>query len=289
MAANRIEYIKRITQSLLNLPTLPTVAARLLDLVGDAQVNERALVDIVSEDPVLAARLLRMCHAGSGQAITGIGAAIRALGYEQVRDISLEASMAHMFSAARTVRGFDLQRFWDHCSSVGVVARFLAQRLFPEMASEAFTAGLLHDIGKVVLLQYLEEDFGAAIALGQNRGVELWEAERELLGVDHGQIGAWLAEHWRLPRSMQEVMQYHHDLARAQIDRELVALVACADLLCRILKAGDSGNNAVPAFTPALAGHMQAWGIPPRMESLQPLLLQLMQELNARNLTHYDL
>ena len=151
MTDSRVAYIKRITQSLLNLPTLPTVAARLLELVGDPQVNESALVEIISEDPVLAARLLRMCHASSGQPVTGIRDAIRALGFEQVRDISLEASMAHVFSGARTVGGFDLQGFWDHCSAVGVVSRHLAQKLFPEMAGEAFMAGLLHDIGQVVL------------------------------------------------------------------------------------------------------------------------------------------
>lgn len=289
MTANRVEYIKRITQSLLNLPTLPTVAARLLELVGDAEFDENALAAIISEDPVLAARLLRMCHATSGQPVTGIRAAIRSLGYEQVRDISLEASMVHVFSAARPVGGFDLQRFWDHCTAVGVVARMLALKLFPEMASEAFTAGLLHDIGKVILLQYLDSDFAQALAQSRSRGMELWESEREVLGVDHGQIGAWLAEHWRLPRSLQEVMQYHHDLGRAQINRDLVALVTFADLLCRILKAGDGGNCAAPVFSPALATHMAAWGLPPRQESLQPLLLEIMAELNRRHLTHYDL
>jgi putative nucleotidyltransferase with HDIG domain len=285
----RIEYIKRITQSLLNLPTLPTVAARLLELVGEAHVDETALANVISEDPVLAARLLRLCHASSGQPVTGIRAAIRTLGYDQVRDISLEASMIHVFSTARTVGGFDLQQFWDHCSSVGVVARFLAQKLQPESASEAFTAGLLHDIGKVVLLQYLEADFAQAIDMGRRQGIELWEAERELLGVDHGQIGAWLAEHWRLPRSLQETMLYHHDLERARIDHEIVAMVAFADLLCRILHAGDGGNAAKPVFTPALSRQLQQWGWSARLESLEPLLFELMQELNQRNLTHYDL
>jgi putative nucleotidyltransferase with HDIG domain len=286
---SRVAYIKRVTQSLLNLPTLPTVAARLLELVGDADVDENALAAVISEDPVLAARLLRMCHASSGQPVTGIRQAIRMLGYGQVRDISLEASMVHVFSAARTVGGFDLQRFWDHCSSVGAVARLLAQKIFPDMAGEAFMAGLLHDIGKVVLLQYLEEDFAQALALGRSRGIELAEAEREVLGVDHGQIGAWLAEHWRLPRSLQEAMQYHHDLGRAEINRDLVALVTFADLLCRILHAGDGGNAAAPVFTPVLVAHLNAWGMSPRMDSLQPLLLEIMQELNRRNLTHYDL
>ncbi len=285
----RVEYIKRITQSLLNLPTLPTVAARMLELVGDAEVDGNALANVISEDPVLAARLLKLCQSNSGRAPTDIRDAIRTLGYEQVRDISLEASMVHVFSAARTVGGFDLQRFWDHCSATGVVARHLALKLFPEMASDAFTAGLLHDIGKVVLLQYLEEDFAQAIALGRSRGIDLSEAERELIGVDHGQIGSWLAEHWRLPRSLQEVMQYHHDLGRAAIEKDLVALVAFADLLCRILHAGDSGNAAPPVFTPALAKHLNAWGMAPNMESLQPLLLELMVELNRRNLTHYNL
>jgi HD-like signal output (HDOD) protein len=125
----------------------------------------------------------------------------------------------------------------------------------------------------------MEADFARALQQSREGRSELWEAEREILGVDHGQIGAWLAEHWQLPRGVQETMQYHHHLDRAQIQPELVATVALADLMTRILKSGDGGNSAPPVFTPALAGYLNLWGLEATAESLKPLLVDAMREL----------
>ena len=278
------EYIKRVTKSLISLPTLPTVAAQLFELVDDEKDKREALEQIISADPVLTARLLKMINA-KGESVTGIHSAISRLGFEQAKDISMEASMSRVFELKNSK--VDLQKFWDHCSAVGIVARIAALEYEPALATDAFTAGLLHDIGKIVLLQYMGEDFEQAIALSKKRPCELNSAEKELLGVDHGQIGAWLAENWLLPRSISEVMQYHHDLSRAEINRPLVALVGFADILCRILGAGDGGNYAPPAFNPELAEELGKWHINLELKALQPLMLLCIDELNKRNLTQY--
>jgi len=191
--------------------------------------------------------------------VTGIHSAISKLGFEQVKDISLEISMSRAFELKNAA--VDLQKFWDHCSAVGIVARIVAGEYEPDLASDAFTAGLLHDIGKIVLLQYMNKEFEQTINLSKSSSCELHLAEKKLLGVDHGQIGSWLAENWRLPRAINEVMQYHHDLARAQINKPLVTLVSFADVLCRILGAGDGGNYAPPVFTPELAKELGKWHI----------------------------
>jgi len=276
--------IKRITQSLISLPTLPTVVAQLFELVDDEKYERKALEQIVSADPVLAARLLKTTNAG-GQSVTGIHSAISQLGFEQVKDMSLEISMSRAFELKNAA--VDLQKFWDHCSAVGIVARIAAQEYEPDLANDAFTAGLLHDIGKIVLLQYMNKEFEQTINLSKSSKCELYLAEKELLGVDHGQIGSWLAENWRLPRSISEVMQYHHDLSRAEINKPLVTIVSFADVLCRILGAGDGGNYANPTFTPELASEMSKWRITLDQNALQPLMLLCIDELNKRNLTQY--
>jgi len=276
--------IKRITQSLISLPTLPTVAAQLFELVDDERGERMALEQIVSSDPVLTARLLKTTNAG-GESVTGIHSAISKLGYEQVKDMSLEISMSRAFELKNAA--VDLQKFWDHCSAVGIVARITAQEYEPDLASEAFTAGLLHDIGKIVLLQYMNKEFEETINLSKSHSCELYLAEKELLGVDHGQIGSWLAENWRLPRTISEVMQYHHDLERAQINKPLVTIVSFADVLSRILGAGDGGNYAPPVFTPILESEMSKWHINLELKALQPLMLLCIEELNKRNLTQY--
>ena len=276
--------IRKITQSLISLPTLPTVAAQLFELVDDEKYQREALEQIISADPVLTARLLKMINT-RGESVTGIHSAISKLGFEQAKDISMEASMSRVFELKNSK--VDLQKFWDHCSAVGIVARIIAQEYEPNLAADAFTAGLIHDIGKNVLLQYMGSEFEQAIALSKKRPCELYLAEKELLGLDHGQIGALLAENWQLPRSISEVIQYHHDLSRAEINKPLVALVSFADILCRILSAGDGGNYAPPAFNAELAQELGKWRINLDLNALQPLMLLCIDELNKRNLTQY--
>jgi len=275
------EYIKKITRSLISLPTLPTIAAQLFELMDDDKDQKEALEQIISADPVLTARLLRMVNA-RGESVTGIHSAINKLGFEQAKEICMEVSMSRVFELKNSK--VDLQRFWDHCYAVGVVARIIAQEYEPSLATDASTAGILHDFGKIVLLYSMGEEFERAIALSKERPCELYVAEKELFGLDHGQAGAWLAESWRLPRSMSEVMLYHHDLPRAEINRPLVAIVSFADILCRILKAGDSVNYAPPVFTTELADELSKWNINLEYKALEPLMFLCIAELDKRNL-----
>jgi putative nucleotidyltransferase with HDIG domain len=278
------EDIKRITQSLISLPTLPTLTAQLFELVDAEKDQREALEQIVSSDPVLTARLLKMVNV-KGESVTSIHCAIDKLGLDMVRDISIEASISREFEFKNSK--VDLQKFWDHCSSVGIVARIIAQEYEPSLATEAATAGLLHDIGKIVSLHRSSKEFEQAIELSKNSLCQLHIAEKKFMGVDHGQIGAWYAENQMLPRSLIEVIQYHHNLARAEINRPLVAFVSFADVICRILNAGDGVNYAPPEFSAELASELGKWGISLEMDALQPLMLLCIDELNKRNLTQY--
>jgi len=275
------EYIKRISKSIISLPTLPTVAAQLFELIDDEKDQRESLEQIISVDPVLTARLLKMINS-RGESVTGIHSAINKLGFEQAKEICMEASMSRAFELKSS--GMDLQKFWDHCYAVGIVARIVAQEHEPSLVTEAFTAGLLHDIGKIILLQYVGKEFEQAIALSKERSCELYLAERELLGEDHGQTGARLAETWLLPRSISEVMQYHHNLSRAVINRPLVAIINFADIFCRFFEAGDGGNYAPPKFTEELAEELGKWNIDLEWNALEPLTYQCIDELNKRNL-----
>jgi len=270
----------------MTMSTLPTVAAQLLELVDDEKDNRKSLEQIISGDPVLAARLLKMTNA-NGELVTGIHNAIKKLGFEQARDICMEISMSRVFELKNSC--MDLQKFWDHCHAVGIVARIIAQEYkFGLTDDEVFTAGLLHDFGKIVFLHYKSNEFEQAINLSKSRSCELYLTEKELLGIDHGQTGAELAKKWFLPNSIAEVMQYHHDLAGVKINRPLVAIVNFADILCRILGAGESGNYAPLTFTTELANELAKWGIDLELNALQPLMALCIDELDKWGLTHYS-
>jgi HD-like signal output (HDOD) protein len=278
------ERLVRIIKALNSLPTLPTLTGRLFELVDEGTDQKKSLEQIVSGDPVLTERLLKKVNT-RGESITSVHSAITKLGFEQAKDICMEVSMSRAFELKDSK--VDLHKFWDHSNAVGVVARIIAQEYKPDLAEDAHSAGLLHDIGKVILMQFCSTEFEEAIALSKSRSCELNLAEMELLGMDHGQVGALYAENrkdQRLPRSITEVIQYHHDLPRAEINRPLVALVGFADILCRIFNAGDGGNYAPPSFTVELATELGQWGIDLEPNALRPFMAKCIEELGRRNL-----
>jgi putative nucleotidyltransferase with HDIG domain len=278
----QVEHIKKMTQSLMSLPTLPTVVAQLFEL-GDDEKSQRALEQIISSDPVLAARILKMVNT-RGNSVTGIHSAISKLGFEHAKDICMEVSMSRVFELKDSK--VNLQKFWDHCSAVGIVARLIAQEYKPDLAEDARTAGLLHDIGKFIFMLSNSSEFEKAIAMSKSRSCELYLAEKELFSMDHCQIGALFVENWQLPRPISEVIRYHHDLAKAEINKPLVALVSFADIICRFLyPEGDSGNYAQPAFTAELEGELSKWKINLEPNALERIMRKCISELDKRDLT----
>ena len=290
---SRAEHLRRISQSLLNLPTLPTLAARLLDLVDNPATNASTLAQFMSQDQVITARLLKMCNSayyGLGREVTSVHQSVVMLGFDMVREIALGVSVINAFKSARGLEGFDISGFWDHSSAVGLVARRVAKGWQPALVSEAFTAGLLHDIGKVVLIQYLPDEFAETLATAKAQGRNLFEVEREVFGTDHGQIGSWLAERWKLPKTLCDAMAFHHDLDRApEESRNLVGIVQLADLLSRLLKAGNGGNPGTPLILRDLSELLLSWGLQPTMEGMKPLLANLVEELQQTSSLRADL
>jgi len=268
----------------MSLPTLPTVVAQLFEL-GDDEKSQKDLERIISDDPILATRVLKMVNA-RGESVTGVHSAIKKLGFEHAKDICMEVSMSRVFELKDSK--VNLQKFWDHCGTVGIIARLIAQEYKPDLTEEARTAGLLHDIGKFILMLYNSGEFEKAIALSKSRSCELYLTEKEIFGMDHSQIGALFVENWQLPRSISEVIRYHHDLAKAEINKPLVALVSFADIICRFLyPEGDSGNYAQPAFTIELEDELGKWNINLKPSALEHLMRKCSDELSKRNLTQY--
>ena len=128
-----------------------------------------------------------------------------------------------------------------------------------------FVAGLLHDIGKVILDEYLAKEFFEALRHAHRHNLSLHQAEHKILGVTHADVGGWLAAHWNLPSHIAESIAYHHSPAYAGKHRELVAIIHLADVLTRIRKFGNSGNNGKPLIA------RSAWQI---LQTKKPSLSQ---------------
>lgn len=232
--------IRRIAQGILDLPTLPTVVAKIVQLVDNPRTNAATLARLISSDPALTARMLKMANSayyGFPRRIGTINLAIVVLGFNTVRDLAVSASLVERVSMSRQGDGL-LEDFWEHSVSTAVAARMLQRSARGASVGEAFVAGLLHDIGRLVVARYLPEEAARVQeALAQDEH-PISQVELEILGMDHGGIGGSLCKHWSLPESICEAIALHHQpMAKPERD-PLACIVHVAEYM-----AHRSGRN----------------------------------------------
>jgi HD-like signal output (HDOD) protein len=239
--------IKRITESIIGLPTLPTVVAKMITLVDNPRTSATSLARLIASDQALTARILKLANSayyGFSREISTVNMAIVVLGFNTVKEMGLSLSVFDAFKYGKPNDQFDLNRFWEHSIACGIASRMLARTFYTRFTGEAFVAGLLHDIGKVILNQYFHDDFMKIIEL-QIGGISLEEAENQVIGTHHSQIGSWLAEKWNLPRLISRTLLYHHEPWVSQKDNAFYSLVYLADYLCHISGFNHSGRVRV--------------------------------------------
>ena len=252
----------RALAQLRDLPTLPAVAVRLLNLTSnlDSEIND--VCDLLKSDQTLTAKLLALAssaHTGRSKPAETVNDAVVALGFNTVRTVVLTLKIFEVFGprTEADAAGFDRAEFWKHAIGVACTSRRIAQQS-PKLKinpAEAFVAGILHDLGKVALDAVFPKAYARAAALANERHTDIADCESEILGLDHTVAGRQLAENWGLPRRYRDVIWLHH-LAMESLPGSveapgLVALVQLADVLARERRIGYSGNHRImePAHT----------------------------------------
>jgi HD-like signal output (HDOD) protein len=228
------DAFKRLT----NLPTLPDIASRCMRMISDPRASSGDIAALIGQDPSLSSKLLRLANSafyGMPGKITSINQAVVILGFKVITTIVLSVTVFDMFPESKqSKRLFDRKAFWLHSLGCGLTAKYLAQRLPARTLDpeEAFCAGLLHDIGKVVLEQYLHEEFHAALRTARAKSIPLFAAEKETLGFTHANCAEWLMSDWGLPPEIELPIVGHHDGTAATHAFDGVALCAAADWAC---------------------------------------------------------
>lgn len=262
-AAGRIDahQLDVIVRRCGSLPTRPDVAAAILELTGPGAPGDegerlRLVARLVAADPALAAKVLSMAADSSPSPAGTVAQAVRHLPADAVRSAALSAAAAA--SSPRPRCGWDHPAFCTHCLAVASAAGLLAEGAAADLDREqAFTCGLLHDLGKLLLADALPRSYARALAGARSHHASLAAFEGKVLGVDHLAAGRRLARLWRLPRAVENVIWLHHQPAGAippsAGDRTLVLVVALADALARRGALGFSGNCSAPPPTEGLA------------------------------------
>jgi HD-like signal output (HDOD) protein len=226
------DAIKNVTA----LATLPEVTTQIIATVENPKSSAGQLHKIIAHDPSLSARILKVVNSAfygvSGQ-VGSVDRAIVLLGMTAVKNIAVAASLGQLFRGAKLGAGVSARDLWNHCISVGVVARELAKAVSVVNSEEIFLAGLIHDVGILVALQTWPEKLQTVCATVKKGDAPFCEVERQILGVDHQALGKGLAENWKFTLSCQQVAGFHHEPSAAtEVHRPLVSLVYIADSLC---------------------------------------------------------
>ena len=226
-----VEQFKKKLAEVREISTLPQVMARIMEIVTDENSCAVDLANEIAKDKSLTAKILKMVNSayyGFYREIVRVSDAVVVLGFNEIRRLSLAISVLDILG--RSKRNEIRLKLWNHSLACAALSDILAKQ-WRVHDSGAFTAGLLHDIGKAVLDQYFPSMFTAVQASVLKVSLKAHEAERLLFNFDHADIGCWLCEQWNLPVSLSEAIRYHHRTESAEEELPLAKVVRIANNL----------------------------------------------------------
>ncbi len=245
---------ERITRDA-KLISLPEAYLRLKRVIDDPDYTMQQVAEAISHDPALTTRVLRLVNSpyfGLAKPIDNIPRAVGLLGTQQIHDLALATSVAHSFSGIDP-KLHDLNSFWSDSVYCALVAKQLAVLCKLEQPERLFVAGLLSDLGHLIIYQSIPQKSLHAEQLAREQERPIVEVERELLGLDYARVGATLMRQWRLPEALIEATEYHPEPLRAQRDPLATAVVHVADLMRRARSNGvEFGEQTMQPQTETL-------------------------------------
>ncbi len=278
---------ERIINKISDVTPLPTASSEVIRLVRDPDVPTAKLARVIEYDPSLTANVLRLANSayfGFPQSVSTVKDALFRLGTNSVFQMIVTSTVGKM--SQKPVRGYDLSggELWDHLIGTAIGATRLATALKIEVPDHTFTAALMHDIGKIVLGTFVEADGEEIIALALEKNVSFEQAEQEVLGIDHAEVGARLVEHWNLPSYLVDVVRWHHEPEGIPGDSLVGNLVHVADVSC--LMAGVGAGLDALNYRPSVVATEQL-GL--QMNILDQIIYDILNELmEVRTLFKFD-
>jgi putative nucleotidyltransferase with HDIG domain len=240
---------EQINEYIRNMPSLPTTVAKVLEVCNNPQTSPADLNHVISLDPVLVGRVLKLINSayyGLGQQVTSLVRAIIMLGINTVKNLALSTAVMGNLSSKKDFQGLNMEGFWRHSLCVGVTAKILAKQrgIDTKQMEEYFTAGLLHDIGKIPLNAVLSREYMLTVSAADRERISLFRAEDKILGMNHNAAGAMIVKAWRLEGAVGEVIIHHHNYDEySGLHKDVLFSIAAANRFASIMEIGFSGDR----------------------------------------------
>lgn len=246
-----LKTMRRRVDSVSALPTLPNTFKQISAMLEKPRITLDELGRFVSGDPALTAKILKMVNSaayGFPGRISSVSHAIMLLGLNVIKGLLLGIGFSELMQKS-------MAGLWEHSVSCAFCARLIAQKKHLKDPEEASICGLLHDIGKIVLVLEFPDEFDKAVKEAQTSGISLHKAEQKFFAATHAEIGCWLAQKWHFPANLVEAIGYHHAPGIAGHAPMETAIVHVSDVLVYAKGVGLAGNHFIPVVDP------KAWEI----------------------------
>ncbi|MCL2230309.1 MAG: HDOD domain-containing protein [Treponema sp.] len=240
---------EKINNYILDIPSLPVSVGKALQVCNSPNVNPSDLNHVISLDPVLTGKLLKLINSayyGLGTHVTSLIKAITMLGLNTVKNLVLSTAVLSNLPGNKGTEGLNMEGFWHHCLCVGVMTKLLASKngIEDKYLEEYFAAGLLHDIGKIPLNAVLASDYMQMITVADREHKPLYAVENEIAGINHCAAGEMIANLWKLDSSITDVITNHHNIGEySGENKRLLCFTAIADYFSLVYEIGFAGNR----------------------------------------------
>ena len=241
------DFEGKIKQTIEYLPPIPMVMTELIQALHDDDIDLNALGRIISKDPSMSMNVLKVANSafyGLRNKVSTIEHAVRMLGTREITLLCIACSAGRVLNPSPREPAIDMAMFWRHSVATGVFAKMLAGELNIGLLSNIYLAGLVHDVGKIVLDRFAHDIYTDVMRLMCSEGMYMADAERRIIGASHDLVGAWLMEKWQLPSIFVWVANRHHAIGEAPEEHLIaVAIVALANHLAWAKGFGFGGDK----------------------------------------------
>ncbi|MEN6317566.1 MAG: HDOD domain-containing protein [Syntrophaceae bacterium] len=201
-----------ILKSVKNIPAFPAVALKVMELIDDPDFSLMDLADIIKYDQAISANILRICNSayfGLRYKVETIRDAVMRLGQQNIIRAVQAAGVSRFYKNAKGY-GIEASKLWEHSVGVALMSQILSKRIFHCEDARLYATSLLHDIGKVIMGEFVDQSFLKIYSLVSEKGISFLEAEEEVIGINHAELGGKIASHWNFPADMRDAIIYHH-------------------------------------------------------------------------------